>query len=189
MLDINEYKLLNPDYYKIDEQSIFDKNYNYEYIYKYGDAWNNNNESLHNLIRQLNSLQSVFNLTKDKKYDYYLILRPDLLYNKKIDIQIILENLNTEHIMIPNFGWNKIILDGSNKQLNDRFAFGTYKSIEIYCNRINYIKLYFEKLNIPLHSESFVYFIMNYFNINYKLIDFNAQRIRSNGIIEKKIYI
>ena len=137
-LNINEYKLLNPSHYKIENQDDFDKKYNYEYLYKYGDTWNNNFESLHNLIRQLNSLQNVFNLTtKFRKYDYYLMLRPDLKYNDKINIKLIFKNINKEHLLIPNFGWNGSILNGNEKMLNDRFVFGTFESIKKYSNKIN----------------------------------------------------
>ena len=59
ILDTNEYKLLKPKEYIIDNQNEFDKSFDYESVMKYGDSWNDNFSSLKNLIRQLNSLKKV----------------------------------------------------------------------------------------------------------------------------------
>tara|TARA_B110000261_G_scaffold133797_1_gene150740 strand:- start:90 stop:755 length:666 start_codon:yes stop_codon:yes gene_type:complete len=111
-LDTEEWKLLKPNYYKIDSQEEFDKSYDYEFIKKYGDYWKTNFQNTFNLIRQFNSLKQLQKLI-NKKYDYYIILRPDLLYIDKLDINLINKYIDNKTI---------IITPGLRKTMSNQFA-------------------------------------------------------------------
>lgn len=173
-IDNEEYKLLNCDYIKIDNQDNFDKTININDYLKIGDPWPDNPKvSLFNLLRQLNSLKNVASIINhDKNYSHYLYLRPDLKYLNEFNIQII-ENYKNNEFYTPI--WGKF------GGLNDRLGFGNKEVMNQFANRI--IKsLEYSKKN-KLHSEKFLKYIMNSYTI--KNINMKANRVRANGIESK----
>lgn len=175
-LDTNEWKLLKPDKFKIDNQDEFDKKYDYNYIKSFGDAWNTNYENTINLIRQLNSLKKVWSLCHDKnnKYDCYLFLRPDIKYLNKINTDYV-NNIVKNNNLIYTPEWLK------SGGLNDRFALCDYNSAKIYSNRIDNIPNYLSLTKKPLHAEKFLKFVINKNNILNKDLNLKGHRIRSKG--------
>lgn len=175
-LDTNEWKLLKPDKFKIDNQDEFDKVYDYNYIKSFGDAWNTNYENTINLIRQLNSLKKVWLLCHDKnnKYDCYLFLRPDIKYLNKINIDYV-NNIVKNNNLIYTPEWLK------SGGLNDRIALCDYNSAKIYSNRIDNIPNYLSLTKKPLHAEKFLKFIINKNDILNKDLKLKGHRIRSKG--------
>ena len=177
-LDLEEYKLLNPNKYVVTSQDKFDKNFDYESIKKYGDYWRDKFGSATNLIRQLNSLKEVFELIKNKKnYDSYIFIRPDLKILTEININDIIESKKKDVILTSSY-------DKFNG-LNDKVAIGSYRSAEIFANRLDYIYEYM-KCNGKLHSERHLKFVMEKFGI--KNIDLNLYfvRVRADNTIERK---
>lgn len=179
-LDTNEWKLLKPNYYQIDNQDEFDKSYDYKFVKSYGDAWNSKFENTINLVRQLNSLKKVWLLSKKNKnkYDCYLLLRPDLLYINKININQIkeaAENKNSAYTPSWQTWGGK----------NDRMALGHSYSISKIANRIDDIKDYLKKYKKPLHAERFLKFIFNKYDIKGGSLDLKGLRVRSNGNISR----
>ena len=185
-LDTNEFKLLNPKEFIIDNQNEFDKKFDYDIIKKYGDTWHDDYTSLYNLIRQLNSLKQVTSLIINKcMYDKYIYIRPDLLVKTELNIKYIKYISTHNYLITPNWGkWgappscrSTTSLDGG---INDRFAIGNYNSIVKYGNRIDdiydYIKIYG-----CLHSESLVKYIVQKYNINNIEIPIILIRVRANG--------
>lgn len=172
ILDVNEWKLLNPIKYKIDNQNDFDKSYDYDSIKKYGDTWRTNFQNVYNLIRQLNSLKELYKLFEDeKKYDCYILLRPDLFYHDKLDLNII--NKVNNNIVTPKWQrWGG---------LNDRFCFGKKNTIKIYCNRINECLNYCSHYNTSINSEKLLLFCIKKNNITPIFTKMRASRIRANG--------
>ena len=173
-LDNQEYKLLNCDYIKIDNQKNFDKSINInQYLIK-GDPWPENPKvSLLNLIRQLNSLNKVASLIKPNiNYLYYLYLRPDLKYLNELNIKII-KNYKDNEFYTPL--WGKF------GGLNDRLGLGNKKVMSQFANRIQKT-IKFSKSN-KLHSETFLKYVMKEFII--KDIKMKANRIRANGVESK----
>ena len=175
-LDTNEWKLLNPTYYKIDNQDKFDKSYDYEYIKKYGDAWDNNHSSTTNFIRQLNSLKQVWKLVESTKnnYECLIFLRPDLKYTTKLDIRYINKNLHSNIILTPYWG-------NYRGGINDRIGIGNYNTMEKYANRLDDVSDFLESTKKPLHAEKFLKFVLNKYNIKNKELKLVGKRIRSNG--------
>ena len=178
-LDIEEYKILNPKEYIIDNQDEFDKKFNYDIVKSYGDTWLDNYKSIYNLIRQLNSLKKVTYLINNKDtYDKYIYVRPDLLFKTKLNINYIKYLSKQNYLFTPNWGkWRGGI--------NDRFAIGNYKSIIKYGNRINDIYDYM-KMYGCLHSERLVKYIVQKHNINNIEIPIILIRVRANGKCNSK---
>lgn len=175
-LDTEEYCLLNPCEFIIEDQDEFDKTFDYEKVKKYGDYYNDNFCSIYNLIRQLNSLKKVSSLIKKKNYDKYIFLRPDLLLENKFNINLIKKNYNFNFINTPSDQkWNG---------LNDRFAICNYYSFIKYSERIDYIDEYIKNYG-KLHSERFLKFIINKFKIKNIDIDITLKRVRANNKIAR----
>ena len=177
-LDINEWKLLNPKYYQIDNQDEFDKSYNYEYVKSFGDAWNTNFENTYNLIRQFNSLQQVWKLSQkaNVNYDCYLFLRPDLKYTKPLDTSQIIESINNpDNIYTPTWA----LFRGC----NDRMSLGSKKTMKIYANRIEEVHTYLDSTKTPLHAERFLKYVLGKNNVKNKEFKMIGKRIRANGIV------
>ena len=178
-LDINEWKLLNPISYSITNQDIFDKQYDWKVLKKQGDFWKDGFCSTRNAIRQLNSLKEVTKLWKDKpRYDFYLYLRPDLQYVNTIQVRDILNHIHTPKIIfIPSWGNH---MGG----LNDRIAYGSYETMQIYGNRIDYIPYHYTRkrgsMKKPYHSERFLCFIIARHKINVKWCNLKGIRIRAD---------
>ena len=173
-LDNQEYKLLNCDYIKIDNQDDFDKTVNINQYLINGDPWPENPKvSLLNLLRQLNSLNKVASIIKPNiNYSHYLYLRPDLKYLNEFDIQII-KNYKNNEFYTPI--WGKF------GGLNDRLGFGNKKVMIQFANRIKKT-IEYSKTN-KLHSETFLKYVMKEFII--KDIKMKANRIRANGVESK----
>ena len=168
---------------KEDHELILNKNKDlFESAKKYGDAFNNDFESVKNLLLQLNSLKKVTSLwVNESKYDQYFYVRLDTLFHDKIDIDFISKYSNNKTL----FTCNWLASFG----INDRFSIGDYNVMKIYGNRINYIFDYmnYNKEKRPLHSEKLVNFICYKYNIiNIELENFKFSRIRLNGVLKNE---
>ncbi len=168
-LNVNDYKLLEPDFLSITSQSAFDSILNLSRYLIKGDPWPENPKvSLLNLLRQLNSLNVVTKMHSSKNYLIYLYLRPDIKYLNKFDVNII-RNYKKNELYTPSWG----TFGG----LNDRMCLGDKQTILKYGNRIAYAANY-SKTN-KLHSETFLKNVMSGHVI--KDIKLKAHRVRANG--------
>ena len=179
LIDNLLYKKLNPKKYIETPQIDFDKKYNWEMVFRNGDIHQNNFFSLRNAIREIYSIKKVTQLWKNKEeYDLYLYLRPDLLYINKLDIELILQNINKKNLLFtPN--WDK------HYGLNDRLYFGKYNTILKIANRIDMIPELITKTNIAYNAERFLKQIVNKYKINTIDIQLKGLRVRANGIIQE----
>ena len=177
-IDYEEYKLLSPTYYTIDNQDDFLNSINFndyfnEDLYKkYGG--DTHNEWRPMLIRNhLCALESQRRVTDmilniNKNYDYVIYIRPDVMIYTPFNINY-LSLLEEKSICIPN--------DNHHEGFNDRFAIMNYNECSNYGKRINEI-LEFRRNKGRIVSEKYVKFIiLKYFNkINF--IDFKFEIIR-----------
>jgi hypothetical protein len=100
-IDYNEYKLLNPNYYKVEKQidflnTINIENYFDEKLYNIygGDTPNEwRPQLIKNHLCALESQKRCYNLVLDssqgKKYKYIMFVRPDMLIQNNIDCNFI----------------------------------------------------------------------------------------------------
>lgn len=180
-IDYSEYKLLNPNFYKLDNQYIFLQNLNFDdYFYK--NIWNKYGHSkkgewLPQLIKnhlcalesQKRSLEMVENEmnNNNNNFKYIMFIRPDMLVKNDIPINNIINYY--DQISIPD--------TNHNEGYNDRFAIMNYKNACIYGKRINEIKE-FRKNNGRIVSEKYVKFILDKYKFKINKIKFYLEIIR-----------
>lgn len=179
-IDYEEYKLLEPDFYKRDNQdeflnSIDINNYFYKDIWdKFGD--NMNGEWWYELIRNhLCALESKKRgvemledeMNKGNKFKFVMFIRPDVRIFNELPLESILNN--NHMISIPN--------NEHNEGYNDRFAITNYENAVLYGKRINEI-IEFRKNYGRIVSEKYVKFIIDKYRIPVNLINFNFVFVR-----------
>jgi hypothetical protein len=179
-VDYEEYKLLNPTFYKIDKQNEFldtinfNDYFNKELFVKYGDS---QHEWIPGLIRNhlcaLESQKRCYHMVieSNNSYDYILYIRPDVEIMNPFDVNW----LNSEFdITIPSYDHNE--------GLNDRFAIIPFDKAEKYSTRIDEI-IDFRRKRGRIVSEKYVKYIIDNYYPNVQFIDFIMRIIRPNGDI------
>ena len=171
-LDFDEYKLLNANYLKRDDQDKIKLNLNLQKYRSFPDPWRTNYNSVDNFILAMYSKKKVTKMIQKSKenIDIIMFLRPDVKYLRPFDINFL--NIINNTINVPNFG---II-----NNINDRACIALYKEAMIYGKLFNYIFEYSK--NNKLHSEEFQYNILTKLNININYISFYFNRVRCNGL-------
>lgn len=178
-IDYEEYKLLKPDFYKLESQDKFTKSINMDdYFYK--DVWKQkgggpDGEWLPGLIlnhicalkSQKTAFEMVENFVKDgNTFKYVMFIRPDAEFKKPLPIP----ELDDENdIFIPNFAHNE--------GLNDRFAIINYNKAHIYSKRIDEIVDY-RKIIGHIVAEKYLKFIIDKYELKLKKINLKFKLIR-----------
>ena len=162
----------------IESEKDFNENFDFKKFEKYGDTFNNNFVTLRNLLREIYSVQKVYELIdKNEKYESVIMTRADLCFDKKIK-NIKLDN-SKDFIITSKF--NRSPMD-----LNDFFAIGSnVKALEIWANRLDYAEEYCENSELGalrgLHAESLVRYCVETYNIRNVLFDVKVDRVRADG--------
>lgn len=153
--------------------------YGIERIKSYGDAWDNNYNSLKNLILQLHSLQQVTKALLEESPDIVIFARPDLTYHDSIanEITSILKDSKSV-ARLPAWQW----CGG----YNDRFSICNKHAIKPYGLRLSQIDRYLDTYNSPLHSERLLQFALDSATIRVKPIQTRASRVRTGGEIKNE---
>lgn len=173
-LNCNEYLLLNPLRYIIDNQDIIINKLKLYKYYSQPDPWSTNYQTVNNFILAMYSKLKVIELIENEKinYDYVLFLRPDVRYLNKFDLNYF-DYINDYTVCIPNFHLFS--------NFNDRFYLSTLK------NGLIYGKLFYNMYNYSiknkLHSETFHnYYIRDVYKFIIINIPVYFNRVRANGI-------
>lgn len=179
MVDYNEYVLLNPNFYKIENQEDFINSINFEnyfdkniYDVYGGDShreWRP--QLIMNHLCALESQKRVYNMVSESNntYDFILFIRPDVKILNIFDVTCL---TNKFDIIIPSYDHHE--------GLNDRFAILPFNSAEKYATRIDEI-IEFRKNNGRIVSEKYVKYIVQKYYPNFKCINFIMQIIRPDG--------
>lgn len=179
-IDYSEYKLLNPDFYKLDNQQEFLENINMN-DYFYNDIWKKkghrvNGEWLPQLVTNhlcaLESQKRCFNMVKEcvlngDKFKFIMFIRPDVLIHNNLPITSIIQDNSKIHV--PNHSHNEGI--------NDQFAIMNYENAHFYANRINEIAD-FRKTNGRIVSEKYCKFIISKYNMTMNELNFKYKITR-----------
>lgn len=187
-LNPEEYQLLNPTKYIIDNQDEFDNSFDYNSIYKYGDIWKTNFQNIRNLMRQLNSLKRVTELclSQDIEYECYLYVRADLLYHDPLDITLLQKVATSESPIYISPSWAKY------GGLNDRFGIGNREAMNKIGNRFDDIYDFCnspgQNKTRPIHAEQLMKYVCDRYNIKTFDMSLRASRVRANGKIHKEIF-
>ena len=176
-IDYLEFKLLNPDFYKIDNQDEFLENINMDH-YFYKDVWETmgvDGEWLPGLVKNhicalestKRGLEMVEGFVKDgNRFQQVMFIRPDVFIKNKLPLHEI--RLPYE-ICIPD--------ENHFEGLNDRFAIVQYDKASLYGKRIDEIAE-FRKTNGRIVSEKYVKFIIEKYKLKLNLIPFSFDIIR-----------
>jgi len=175
----DNWKLLKSNKNLIENEDTISTKLNLFKYRKHGDPWNTNFKSLDNVILSLWSQYQVTQLWKNSniEYDAIIYLRPDVLYLKPLKIDYF-NMISHNNILLPNF---------EEFPINDRFAIGSPEIMTIYGERFLYAYKY--SLYHQLHAESFLYYILDYYNINIIKIHFRFCRISIDGLNRDTNYL
>ena len=178
-VDYEEYKLLNPDFYKIESQDAFLDTIRFAdyfdrelYVKHGGDSeheWRP--QLIRNHLCALESQKRVYRMVKESggEYDYIMYIRPDVFVTNDFDVAC----LNTPFdILIPSYGHYE--------GYNDRFAVVPFHMAEKYSARIDEI-VEFRKTCGRIVSEKYVKHVVEKYYPNVQFIDFVMKIIRPNG--------
>lgn len=149
-------------------------------IKKYGDAFDDQFNSLDNLLLQLQSLNlATQNAIESDDSDVYIFVRPDLIYHDKMPIgyaRLVAKKPNT--CILPHWqNWGGY---------NDRFSVCGRDSALSYGSRLTSALSFCQNFDRPLHSESLLKFALAASNTQVYLTGIRASRIRSNGLIRQE---
>jgi hypothetical protein len=179
-IDYQEYKLLHPNIYTLDDQDEFLKGIDMDnYFYK--DVWEKKGHSgdgewlpqlVTNHICALESQKRGFAMVEQcflngEQFKRIMFIRPDVKILNELPIQEIISTNDMIHIPNHNHG----------EGMNDQFAITNYTNAKIYSNRINEIAE-FRKTNGRIVSEKYVKYILSKYNIQVNELDFKYQLIR-----------
>lgn len=173
-LNNEEYKLLNPDVFIIDNQMEVADNLELAKYRTKGDPWRNQYGSLNNFILAMYSKKKVTELISQScfDFDYVIYLRPDVRYHSYLHSGLITQ-ANEKSICIPNF---QLYCN-----FNDRFAICFKTNYKLLGNMFDV--LYEYSLVTQLHSETIHTKKMKRDGIHVEKIPFYFKRIRANGMV------
>lgn len=177
--DYEEYKLLQPHYYKIDEQKLFTEQINFsdyfnrELYERYGGdthyEWRP--ELIMNSLCSLESQKRVYEMVKEsgEEFDFIMFVRPDVMFTNKFDATI----LNTDFdVIIPGYDhW---------EGYNALFAILQFNKSSPYAYRINEI-IDFRKNHGRVVAEKYLKFIIDKYYSKLHFVNFQMKIIRPNG--------
>lgn len=174
-LDFDEYKILKPDYFQIDNQDDIKKkiNINQYKIYKYSYVPN----TVENLICALYSQMKATELVEKSGYnfDYVWFLRPDVIFKDTLPLRW-LRWINPNRFIVPAFA--------SCEGINDRMGIMKYSQALIYGKRFLEIHNYGKYLRgKKISSERFISWVMR--NLKVRKINYLFKRLRANGRFHK----
>ena len=183
-LNFEEYKLLNPKYFKIDNQDEVIKKINFSLFETPKKKKIALPRSSHtNFILAMYSKLQIVNIINESKnrYDYIIYLRPDVKFQNKFNLRWFSLS-HGKKMLIPNFAHNN--------GYNDRFFVGNHDQALVYGSAYNYLHEY--SRTIQLKPEAFIkYVIQKKCKLNKKrsfvrFINFRFKRIRANGEVAKQ---
>lgn len=115
------------------------------------------------------SIHKSFNLVPPD-YDVVIRCRFDLLLQNRIDLDSILQDLQTHDLYIPG----RIFNVGG---YNDQIGFGTYEGMKIYSDTVNHLDRIQRELG-RWHPESFLGWWLDHNNLKIKQDDYDFRIVR-----------
>lgn len=178
-IDNDEYKLLNPNYYQVDDQDEIKKQLDLPKYRSQQDPFKNGYNSVDNFILAQYSKHNIVNMIKksNKQYKYIVYIRPDCQYLAPL-LPKHLSLANDKTIVIPSFHQ----YGQGNIKFNDRFCISNMSTYTIYGDVFHLLNEISKQM--PLHSESVIYTIVVGNKIDIKRINFRFKRIRFNGTVD-----
>jgi hypothetical protein len=181
-LNPDEWKLLNPHYHLIEDQSEVISQLDLEKYRENGDPWNTDFQTLNNFVLGMYSLKQVTQLMLKNvsNVKYVIFMRPDVLFVEPTT-PFMANMLTKKSIVVPKFhSW---LLEGKIHKriggINDRFAICKKSVAKIYGNRFDHLLSYSQQK--PPHSETFLRDILKHFEIEVIRQPICFHRVRATG--------
>ncbi|AYV86765.1 MAG: hypothetical protein Sylvanvirus8_21 [Sylvanvirus sp.] len=181
-IDYEEYKVLLPDYYQLDDQDEFTNTLSVADYFDQalfdskgcceGGEWLK--DLVWNHICALESQRRVYQMVTDSmkstgiEYEYVFIVRPDTFFHQPFPIEE-LKNSEYEEVLLRNcehYGG-----------YNDRFAVGRYDVMGIYTGRLKNLKSY-RKTQKRIVAEEYLKYTLDRRGVRPKFIEFPFNFIR-----------
>lgn len=173
-LDVDEWRLLSPDVSCIEEVDSAIEDKHMAMLLPYGNAWEDEGQSLRNILRQLISLQRVTQRVQQQSaIDMVVFLRADMLYHDQFPFAQWVSTVRADTVMVPYWQWSG--------GLNDRFAICGKEAFGCYGERIENAVRYCEIKSKPLHSERLLMFTLSASSLQLAVTSMRATRVRSDG--------
>ena len=172
-LDFQEYKLLQPDYFQIDNQDKVKQELNLGQYRSKPDPWDTNYITVDNFLCAMYSKKKVGEMIRNsgEPFDAFVFLRPDVKFLNSLDTRYF-SLLQGNRVCIPNF---HLFPD-----FNDRFFLCSKEHVFLYTQLFDDM-LEFSK-HYPLHSERFQYEMLTQkYNLRIVYIPIHFNRIRACG--------
>jgi hypothetical protein len=176
-LNSAEALLLNADVYTLVRQNDGAIAEAFSAAKRQNDYYRNDWISVRNSLHQLVSLRRGWTLSLDMllgEADYFLFVRPDLIYLDQMRLSDILDRFRgSGNIALPAWhGWGGF---------NDRFAFADAKAARPYAERLRLVPEYCA--NREFHPESLLAYALEKENCSVCKLPVEARRVRAHGAI------
>ena len=180
-VDPEEFKLLELDQVELTNSHSDDILDVLEAAKKFGDFWEDDFQSLSNLVHQLYSLRRVTQMVLQANADVAVYCRPDIRYHDSIrsGLQSAL-SAREDQVLLPYWQRHK-------GGLNDRFAICRgEQAIRAYGFRLDAALAFCEATGQPLHAERLLRYSLERASIPTSRLDVEGSRVRANGRVEEE---
>ncbi len=172
----DEHALLENDWLRLEKPDACLQTWDYKGLQQFGDAWDDDFQSLRNLVHQLHSLNAVCEEALKRGVEVCIFCRPDLRYHDSL-LRPLKRAIRRGGDVVYLPGWQA--WEGG---LNDRFAICVgRKAIAAYGQRIQDAGAFCKEANRPLHAERLLEYALSSRGIKVKKIKTRASRIRIDG--------
>ena len=127
-------------------------------------------------VSKSNELMLDYSEKNNIEYSCVFRLRPDIIYNEKINIELVKESINNDSIYMSK--WNGLY-EAVTFKLSDHFSFGSLKVMNVFQSVFENIKTFNEK-DITCSAEGYLNEQIK--DIDLKRIDFSYSVQRENKI-------
>jgi hypothetical protein len=173
-LDVNEWQLIHPDVSLIEEIDLPTEDQYLGPLLPYGNAWEDEGQSMRNIVRQLISLKRVTHLVQQAGgADIVIFVRPDMWFHDAFAVDAWRSVIHANTTMLPNWQWSG--------GLNDRFSICGKNAYAYYGLRIDQAVNFCSHKQRPLHSERLLMYALMHAPIQLATTGLRATRVRSNG--------
>lgn len=182
ILDFNEYKLLNPNFFIIEDQDKIKPTLELQKYRTFYDPFKNNYQSIDNYILSMHSQSKVTNLFWEKKddYEYCMFIRPDVYFPRKFNVEWLSLARDNKMVLLD---W-KTYKNVAPYSENDRFCICKPNDAKKYGDILPFLLLYSKQKAVI--AESFLGYMLNeYYKIEIERISFYFKRVLPDGQMDK----
>lgn len=185
-LDLDEHRLLRPDWLELEEPDACLEIWNFEELKRHGDFWQNDFQSLRNLVHKLHSMNRATAAARADGAEICLFLRPDLMYHDSLGpaIRRARQALDRGGPLVQLPWWQ------SWHGCNDRFAVATGDAaIAAYGGHVTQLAAFAREAGGPVHSERLLAWALARADIPVRTIGARASRVRLGGSVRYEDFL